>query len=141
MASPKEFTLNKGKCLCEGVQFSVIGSFGEVRYCHCSQCRRVTGSAFSANAKISIESWRINSGEALIREYENKPGIYRAFCSICGTPVYSKLQSDPQNIRVRLGSFETVKEVDITGHVWVSSKAPWYSIEGNLPCYMEAIEN
>lgn len=133
--------MNKGKCLCEGIHFSVLGSFGEVRYCHCSQCRRVTGSAFSANAKISIESWSISRGEELIREYESKPGIYRAFCSKCGTPVYSKLLSDPQNIRVRLGSFETVKEVYITGHVWVSSKAPWYSIESDLPCYMEAIEN
>jgi len=141
MANAKELVLNKGKCLCEGIQFSVAGSFGEVRYCHCSQCRRVTGSAFSANAKISIESWSISGGQELIQEYESKPGIYRAFCSKCGTPVYSKLLSDPQNIRVRLGSFETVKEVNITGHVWVSSKAPWYSIVEDLPCFMEAIEN
>ena len=130
--------MNKGKCLCEGVQFSVSGSFGEVRYCHCSQCRRVTGSAFSANAKVKNSAFTLHSGDELIKEFEHKPGIHRAFCSNCGSPVYSRLDADPDNIRIRLGSFEEVEGVDVTGHVWVGSKASWYDIDDGLACYLEA---
>jgi len=132
--------LNKGMCLCGDVQFHVTGSFGEVRYCHCSQCRRVTGSAFSANAKINIDNWSIKSGNSLINEFEHRPGILRAFCSKCGSPVYSKVKSDPKHIRVRLGSFESIQDTEITGHVWVSAKASWYNIQDALPCYLEAFD-
>ncbi|MEM8862912.1 MAG: GFA family protein, partial [Chloroflexota bacterium] len=98
--------MNKGKCLCEKVQFQVTGSFGEVRYCHCSQCRRMTGSAFSANAKVSKGAWELTQGEEHIREFEHKPGIFRGFCSNCGSPVYSRLAWDPDHMRVRLGTFD-----------------------------------
>ena len=130
--------MNKGKCLCEKVQFQVSGSFGKVRYCHCSQCRRMTGTAFSANAKVKLEAWELTAGAEHVREFEHKPGIFRGFCSNCGSPVYSRLVWDPDHIRVRLGTFEQVDEVEITGHVWVSSKANWYTIEDSLPCYLEA---
>ena len=106
--------MNKGSCLCEKVKFAVAGSLGEVRYCHCSQCRRITGSAFSANAKISKDCFDIEAGKSLIKEFEHKPGVIRAFCSNCGSPVYSRLDADPQNIRVRLGSFSEAQGVDIT---------------------------
>lgn len=37
----------------------VEGPFGDVRYCHCSQCRRKSGTAFTANAKVSTSQWSI----------------------------------------------------------------------------------
>lgn len=132
--------MSNGRCLCGEVQFSVAGNMGEVRYCHCSHCRRVTGSAFSANARVRVESWKIESGQSLIKEYEQKPGFYRAFCSRCGSPVFARLDSDTQHIRVRLGSFVIAENVDVTGHVWVSSKANWYCIEDTLPRYLESFE-
>lgn len=133
--------MSKGRCLCGEVQFSVAGSMGQVRYCHCSQCRRVSGSAFTANAKVRAESWKIESGQSLIKEFEHKPGIHRAFCSRCGSPVFARLDSDRLHIRVRLGSFEYAEDVDVTGHVWVSSKANWYRIEDTLPCYLESFKD
>lgn len=133
--------MSKGKCLCGKIQFSVNGGFGEVRYCHCSQCRKVTGSAFSANAKIPIDRFKVLTGRDYIKEFEHKPGIYRAFCSNCGSPIFSRLVSNPDSIRVRLGSFESVSDVVITGHVWVSSKANWYSIQDNLSRHAKTVES
>lgn len=132
--------MSKGKCLCGNIQFSVCWGIGEMRYCHRSQCRRVTGSAFSANAKIPNVRFQVVSGQDSIKEFEHKPGIYRAFCSNCGSLIFSRVASDPDSIRVRLGSFESVSDVEITGHVWVSSKATWYSIQDNLSRHAKAIE-
>jgi len=134
-------SLNRGQCLCGKVQLSVAGDFGEVRYCHCSLCRRSTGSAFSANAKVSAKAWRIESGHALVMEYEHNPGFRRAFCSKCGSPLYATLETEPGYVRVRLGSFESVERVDITGHVWVSSKAVWYTLEDTLPLHPEGFSD
>lgn len=130
--------MNRGRCLCGNVQFSVAGDFGEIRYCHCAYCRRTTGSAFSANAKVSTKAWRIERGQALVTEYEHKPGMHRAFCAKCGSPLYARLAIDPEYVRVRLGTFESVAGADITGHVWVSSKAAWYKLEDTLPRHPEA---
>lgn len=131
--------MTNGSCLCEKIKFLVEGSFGEVRYCHCTKCRKTSGSAFSANAKVSVDSWRLVEGASLISEYEQSPGVFRAFCSACGAPLYARLEDDKEYIRVRLGSFEGAIEAIITAHVWVSSKSEWFKIEDDLPCYLEGV--
>lgn len=65
--------------------------------------------------------------------------MFKAFCSLCGSPLYARSDHDPDDIRVRLGGFEGELDVRITGHVWVSSKATWYEIEDSLPCHREAV--
>jgi len=122
-------------CLCGEIEFQVTGLFGEVRYCHCSQCRKVTGTAFSANAKVERCHWRIIKGDGFITEYEQAPGIFRAFCGKCGSPLYSRLDREPNHIRVRLGSFHDPEGVNVTGHVWVSSKASWFDIPESDICF------
>jgi hypothetical protein len=128
-----------GTCLCGAFTFTVDGSFGDVRYCHCSQCRRGNGTAFSANAKVHRSRWNLEGPQDLVTEFEHKPGKFKAFCAKCGSPLYARLADDPHDVRVRLGAFDGPIDVAITGHVWVSSKADWYKIEDSIPCYREAI--
>lgn len=127
-----------GRCLCGTFEFTVEGSFGDVRYCHCRQCRRQSGTAFTANARIHRSQWSIRGPEALITEYEHRPGRYKAFCARCGSPLYARSDDDPDDVRVRLGGFEGELDVQIAGHVWVDSKAAWYEIEDGIPCFPEA---
>lgn len=128
-----------GKCLCGTFTYTVEGSLGDVRYCHCSQCRRGSGTAFSANARIRRSQWSLRGPRDQVTEYEHKPGLFKAFCSECGSPLYARSDHDPDDIRVRLGGFEGTLAVRITGHVWVDSKAAWYKIEDSIPRYSEAI--
>lgn len=122
-----------GSCLCGAFKYSVEGSFGDVRLCHCSQCRRKSGTAFTANAKIDVSQWSLEGPEDLISEFEHKRGLYNAFCARCGSPLYARSDADRNDIRVRLGGFEGDLDVRITGHVWTSSKASWYEIEDGIP--------
>ena len=128
-----------GRCLCGLFRFTVEGSFGDVRYCHCSQCRRGNGSAFSANARVHRDRFVLEGPADRISEFEHKPGKFKAFCSRCGSPLYARSARDPDDIRVRIGGFEGSLDVAITGHVWTSSKATWYVIEDSIPQYPEAI--
>ncbi|MCP4004293.1 MAG: GFA family protein [bacterium] len=131
--------MSTGTCLCGTFQFSVTGTFGDVRYCHCNQCRRGNGTAFSANARVHRSQWTFEGPKDEISEFEHQPGKFKAFCSTCGSPLYARSSQDPDDIRVRLGGFAGNLDVNITGHVWTSCKSTWYSIEDSIPCHPEAI--
>ena len=126
------------RCLCEGVRFEITGTLGPVVYCHCSQCRRASGSAFAANADLRTRYVHWISGRELVHEYESSPGKLRAFCSRCGSPLYSRVDADPATIRVRLGSLDGDPGRRSLAHCWVSSKAPWFEISDALPRFEEA---
>ncbi|MGH7065674.1 MAG: GFA family protein [Stellaceae bacterium] len=124
-----------GQCLCGKVRFEVSGDLGSARLCYCDFCRRANGTAFSANVRVPAASYELLSGHEVIREYESSPGAFRAFCSNCGSPVFAKVASDPEHIRVRLGTLARDAKATVAGHVWVRSKPDWYSIEDGLPQY------
>jgi hypothetical protein len=128
----------EGGCLCGGVRFRVTGKLGPAGFCHCQQCRRASGSAFAANAPVRTRYFALTAGADLVSEYESSPGKFRAFCRRCGSPLYSRRDSEPEIRRLRLGSFDGDPGRRPLAHVWVVSKAPWYSIEDSLPRYPEA---
>jgi hypothetical protein len=126
------------RCLCGVVSFEITGRLGSAGYCHCSQCRRATGSAFAANAEVRTKYVRWVSGRESVTEYESSPGKFRAFCSHCGSPMYSRTTSDATTMRVRLGTLNEDPGRRALAHVWVSSKAPWFDITDDLPQFPEA---
>src|SRR5262245_27363787 len=93
-----------GRCLCGQVQFEIDGEMGPIDYCHCSYCRRASGSAFAANATILSASFKLRSGAGLLKEFESTPGKFRSFCSNCGSPIYARLAAMPEFLRIRVGT-------------------------------------
>ena len=122
-----------GSCLCGEVRYAIDGKLGPAGFCHCSQCRKANGSAFAANAPVRTKYFRFLSGEDAIREYESSPEKFRAFCSRCGSPIYSRRASEPDLRRIRLGSLDADPERRPLAHFWVGSKAPWFEISDGLP--------
>jgi hypothetical protein len=133
MSSPRP--LLTGACLCGGVRFEISGKVGPVVYCHCVQCRKANGTAFGANAGVRARYLRFTAGRELIREYESSPGKLRAFCSCCGSPVYSRREDDPATFRIRLGLLDGDPERRSLAHCWVEEKAPWFEITDALPLF------
>jgi hypothetical protein len=121
------------RCLCEAVRFEIDGPFGPVVYCHCSQCRRASGTAFAANADVTAADVRWIAGRERLAEYEASPGAFRVFCSRCGSPLFSRSTARPEVIRVRLGALDGDPGRRAVAHVWVGSKAPWFEITDALP--------
>lgn len=82
----------RGSCLCGGVRFEIARAVGPFELCHCSRCRKASGSAFVAGLGVRVEDFRRLCGDALVRTWEapvrERPPPYRvAFCSRCGSPV------------------------------------------------------
>lgn len=129
-----------GQCLCGAFRFEIDGPVGEVRLCHCDLCRHASGTAFSANARVPIKSYRVISGMDVVSEYESSPGAHRAFCSRCGSPVFARVEADPEHIRIRLGTLHREAQANVTAHVWVGSKASWDQLVWDAPQYLRGAD-
>ena len=120
-------------CLCGGVRIEVSGKIGPLVYCHCSRCQKASGTAFAANADVRLKYWNLVVGQELIREFESSPGVFRAFCGRCGSPLYSRRPDDPNVLRLRLGILDDDPGRRSLAHFWVGSKAAWFAITDALP--------
>jgi hypothetical protein len=129
--------VHRGSCLCQDVRYEIRGDIGDFGYCHCTSCRKASGSAHAANAPVDRASFVLLSGADSLREYESSPGKFRVFCARCGSPVFAHLREHPDVIRVRLGTLDTPLGKTPTAHTWVSDKADWEPISDSLPQFPE----
>ena len=102
-------------------------------YCHCSMCRKATGSSFATNMMVRTEDFVIVSGRALIKAFESSPDEYRHFCSECGSPIYGEALQRKGVVSVRCGTLDADPGIRPSVHVYVESKAPWFDICDQLP--------
>lgn len=124
-----------GSCLCGKVRYQISGEIRDIVYCHCSKCRKAQGSAFATNGNVRAEEFEFIAGEDELTGYQSSPGQTKYFCRHCGSPIISKKESVPDNVRVRLGTIESDIVERPTAHIFVASKANWEDIEGDLPQY------
>ena len=78
-----------GSCLCGGVKYEIDGALDAVTNCHCSLCRKMSGSAFASGAAVQAASFRFTAGQELLKEWQSSPSNHRVFCGRCGTPLVS----------------------------------------------------
>ena len=125
-----------GSCLCGRVKISVPDRFSYFGSCHCSQCRKFSGSAFSALAGIPYEDFKVVSGESEIRYFVKSETGTLAFCGNCGSSLFGK-RSDIRMIHIRAGILDDAPSQQLQYHVCTNSKAPWYAITDDLKQYEE----
>jgi hypothetical protein len=127
-----------GGCLCGGVRFEVTEPLVSSGYCHCTRCQRRTGTGASASARIVPGSLRIKSGEELIRSYAPEDGFLKAFCSGCGSALWSQSPDDPEVISVRLGAFDGDPGIRPAYRTFTAFAATWEPIpDDGLPRFPE----
>ncbi|MEM8766101.1 MAG: GFA family protein [Pseudomonadota bacterium] len=122
-------TMFQGSCLCGSVRYQFKEIAGPYVYCHCSSCRKASGSAFAANVAVPSSDFNLIEGEALLSCFESSPGKRRYFCSKCGSPLFNKVGTAPALVRVRLGSLDSPFTEPPAAHIFTSEKAPWYEIQ------------
>lgn len=121
-----------GRCLCGAVRYAVPDALHYAGYCHCSDCRRFSGSAFSAMGGLPLAQLRILEGAEHIARYVKSGQTVLCFCRNCGSSLYAE---KPQRgmVHLRLGTLDEAPALAPQFHSYVASKAPWYAIEDDLP--------
>ncbi|MCO7223683.1 GFA family protein [Pleionea sp. CnH1-48] len=126
-----------GSCLCGAVEVEVTGAIGSIIHCHCSLCRKSSGTAYATNGFVASAEFRIAKGASKLKAYVFKPGRERHFCSDCGSPVYSSNADNPDYIRIRLGILNDDICERPMSHNFVTSRANWDDLDAELPRYDE----
>lgn len=130
-------TILKGSCLCHGIQYEVHSELGDIMQCHCQKCRKANGTAFATNAAIPTDAFVLVTGGSLVGEYESTPGVFRTFCTRCASPLYSRRPSQPELLRLRIGTLDTPIKGRPIMHIYTASKAEWDNISDEIPQYEE----
>jgi hypothetical protein len=122
-----------GECFCGAVRYAVADAFAYALNCHCSNCRRTTGSAFKPFAGIARDKLRVTGGDNDLMIYGDQTG-HDAHCRRCGSLLYSVVRNGAF-VHVAMGTLVDDPSIRPTVHIFVGSKAPWYVISDDLPQY------
>lgn len=118
-------------CLCGGVKLSYSGELGPANYCHCADCRRITGSAFNIGLRVYRKDLVVNATSEL-RSYNsaNAAGrkIERYFCATCGSPIFTLHPSKPEFAWVKAGIIDQPELVQPEYENWIKDKVSWATI-------------
>ncbi|WP_418766858.1 GFA family protein [Marinobacter salsuginis] len=119
----KELTM-KGECLCGAVKFEIKGDVPNLYQCHCSLCRRATGSSANAATFVEQENFRWMSGQDKISSFQKPTGYRSDFCSVCGSPVPNQLRG-MELLWVPAGLMEESFKAAVKVHLHMGSAASW----------------
>jgi hypothetical protein len=124
-----------GGCLCGGVRFEVRGKFLRAGHCHCSRCRRHSGTAVCTQGRVRREDFTLLAGADLVRAYRPDGGSVKAFCVVCGSSLFGGTWPGGPEVSIRLGALDGDPGIRPQYHTFVGSKAPWDEITDDLPQY------
>ena len=122
-----------GGCLCGAVRYSVRGNPVHVRRCHCANCRKESGSAFSVYALWPVEAFEM-SGE--ISSYDG-----RGFCPRCGSRLLDTAAPGDTLVEIRIGSLDEAPfELKPLDEIWMKRRESWIPPVDGAAQYDEGAE-
>jgi len=128
-------TVIRGSCLCGGVLFEVTPPLIRANHCHCSRCRKHSGTSVCTQARVWREQFRLVEGEDLVRVFGRGQGAVKAFCSVCGSSLFGGEWPEGRQVSIRMGAFDDDPGIRPQFHSYVDSRATWDEITDGLPQY------
>ena len=124
-------TTTSGGCLCGAVTFRITGEFESFFPCHCSRCRKDTGSAHGANLFSTTAKIEWLSGEDKVKTYR-VPGTRheRSFCLECGSALPRVQEA---LLVVPAGSLDSDIAIRPNAHICFASRAAWDAHLDDVP--------
>lgn len=130
-----------GGCLCGAVRYEAIGQPLDIGYCHCQSCRRHTGAPVVAYVGFNGDQVRFTGQERSI--YNSSPGVGRAFCNQCGTPLTweGEIRSSGKSIvEFHVGTLDNPDDFAPEDHSRFEERIEWFDVADDLPRYRGAIK-
>ncbi|MDQ0864622.1 GFA family protein [Arthrobacter globiformis] len=117
-----------GQCLCGEVTYKIGGEPKFTAVCHCTDCQRQTGGAYSLVVGVDDDKLTI-TGESVktfitVGE-EHKTNTNRTFCGECGSPIVGRIDAMPGLAFVKAGTLNDTSWLKPTVEVWCRSAQPW----------------
>ncbi len=128
-------TERAGSCLCGAIRFAVRGEIQGVGQCHCSQCRKVSGTNGNAVFIVPIADFRWTAGEGEWEHFTLPSGWGVPRCRRCGCPLPHSY--DEARVWVPAGLMDDDLGTEIKLHIFCASRADWDQLAKDAPEFDE----
>ena len=127
-----------GSCLCGTVTFEISPPLTKFVHCHCSRCRKATGTGHATNLYIAPGQLRwVQGGESIARfDLPAAKSFAKWFCRTCGCPL-PRLSRSGKTVVVPAGSLDSNPPINPTAHIFWASRAAWACSAGSLSTHAE----
>lgn len=131
----------RGSCLCGTIEYQIDPPFKVFQYCHCSRCRKFSGSAMAANLFVPPQQFKWLSGEHALGRFDHPEAKYFAtcFCKVCGSSMPWPVQGG-KNVVIPAGTLDDDPQFKPLQNIFYKSRACWFLDPDELPQYDELPE-
>jgi hypothetical protein len=128
-------TIRQGGCLCGAIRYQVAGEPVRTSICHCTQCRRQTGSALPAFAIFPERAFRLERG--VPAGFAASARAVRQFCPSCGSPLFWREHGGAE-VEIFLGSFDEPASLPAPSRqIWTVHRLAWVATVAGIPAWPE----
>ena len=119
----------KGSCLCGHVTYRSDAEPLFTAVCHCTDCQRQTGTAFSVVVGVPADAFEV-SGDSLAsvttRGTDHGQDVDRRFCRDCGSPIVTFSDGAAAGIAIiKAGTLDDTTWLEPQLHLWTESAQAW----------------
>jgi hypothetical protein len=119
----------EGGCLCGAIRYRAEGKTTIQAVCHCRNCQRQAGTAFSVILGVPADSLTVEGDPKVYVDHGDSGGaVNRHFCGACGSPLYSELSASPETVFLKAGTLDDTSILSPKVHLWCASAWPWTTI-------------
>ena len=124
-----------GRCHCGEISFEAEVDPGAVTICHCTDCQKLTGSAFRANVSAPAAQFVLRTGtpKSYVKTAESGNKRRHAFCGTCGTPIYACAVDNPPSYSLRVGTITQRAAFSPLRQIWRRSALAWVDALAAVP--------
>lgn len=130
----------RGRCNCGAVAFEVGADLADVYVCHCSICRRYSGTNGAVVVVVRNEAFRWIRGEDNIAFWKKPDADWHGyFCKTCGSALPGP--NDAARMFIPAGLIDVGGgALKVAHHIFVGSKAIWDEIGDGCAQHHEHIK-
>lgn len=124
-----------GQCLCGAISYEFENAPAQTGICHCKNCQRQAGSAYSTLAVVPMAELTINGKPKLYTDADTASGnpVERYFCGNCGSPIYSAVPSMEGIAILKTGCLDDTSGFKPMFQTWCESKQGWVELGDDVP--------
>lgn len=126
-----------GGCLCGAIRDASDAEPIATGVCHCRNCQKQAGSAFSIIVGIPENALKITGTLSTYEDHGDDSGqpVWRKFCGRCGSPILSLTATAPGVAFLKAGTLDDVSDLKPTFQCWHDSAQPWLHLDDTLATF------
>ena len=122
-----------GGCLCGAVRYRLLAEPFDAGWCHCRTCQLNSGSPAMAFASVGVGDYAVEQGQDRIGTVKSSDFGHRAFCRECGTPLYMRVNHQPETVDFSVATLDRPDTVAPSFHIFYASRIHWAKPGDDLP--------